>query len=227
MTVWAHPDDESYLSAGIMACAASNGQLVVCITATKGEAGSQDYNKWPPAKLGQVRARELSKALKALGISNHHWLGYADGCCQQADRRQAVNKLRKLIEQYQPDSILTFGSDGLTGHDDHACISDWVSESVRGKESLEIYHAVHTFDQYEKYLKKADEKLNIFFNIEQPPLRDEADCDICFNLPPEICEMKCNAVAAMPSQTEIFFKLFGRNYIKDTFKTEYFIKAEK
>ena len=36
--VWAHPDDEAYLTAGIMARAVRNGSRVVCVTAT----GSQD-----------------------------------------------------------------------------------------------------------------------------------------------------------------------------------------
>src|ERR671922_141060 len=32
--VWAHPDDEAYLSAGLMARAVRNGSRVVCVTAT-------------------------------------------------------------------------------------------------------------------------------------------------------------------------------------------------
>ena len=45
--VWAHPDDEGYLSAGIMAQAMRNGQRVVCVTATRGEAA--DPEQWPPS----------------------------------------------------------------------------------------------------------------------------------------------------------------------------------
>ena len=37
--VWAHPDDEAYLSAALMALAVQNGQRVVCVTATRGELG--------------------------------------------------------------------------------------------------------------------------------------------------------------------------------------------
>ena len=35
--IWAHPDDEAYLSGGLMALARDNGQRVVCVTATRGE----------------------------------------------------------------------------------------------------------------------------------------------------------------------------------------------
>ena len=37
--VWAHPDDETWLSAGLMARAVDQGRRVVCVTATRGEAG--------------------------------------------------------------------------------------------------------------------------------------------------------------------------------------------
>ena len=53
--VWAHPDDETYLSAGLMAAAADAGSRVVCITATRGEGGSMDEEQWPPESMGQVR----------------------------------------------------------------------------------------------------------------------------------------------------------------------------
>ncbi len=39
--IWAHPDDETWSSAGLMAMAADNGQRVVCVTATYGENGVQ------------------------------------------------------------------------------------------------------------------------------------------------------------------------------------------
>ncbi|HLZ38595.1 MAG TPA: PIG-L family deacetylase, partial [Mycobacteriales bacterium] len=38
--IWAHPDDEAYLSAGLMAIARGAGSRVVCATATRGELGS-------------------------------------------------------------------------------------------------------------------------------------------------------------------------------------------
>ncbi len=40
--VWAHPDDEAYLSAGLMATAADAGARVVVATATRGEIGTDD-----------------------------------------------------------------------------------------------------------------------------------------------------------------------------------------
>ena len=51
--VWAHPDDETYLSAGLMAAAVDAGSRVVDVTATRGEGGSMDEEQWPPGVDGR------------------------------------------------------------------------------------------------------------------------------------------------------------------------------
>src|SRR3990170_4015266 len=56
--VWAHPDDETYLTAGLMARAVRNGSRVVCITATRGEGGSMDEEGWPPETMGEGRGAQ-------------------------------------------------------------------------------------------------------------------------------------------------------------------------
>src|SRR5918998_1048475 len=48
--IWAHPDDEAYLSGGLMAMARDNGSRVVCVTATRGELGTPDPAAWPPRR---------------------------------------------------------------------------------------------------------------------------------------------------------------------------------
>ncbi len=40
--VWAHPDDEAYLSSGLMAEVRDQGGRVVVVTATRGEHGTDD-----------------------------------------------------------------------------------------------------------------------------------------------------------------------------------------
>jgi LmbE family N-acetylglucosaminyl deacetylase len=49
LSVWAHPDDETYLAGATMAQAVRDGRRVVCVTATRGELGSTDPERWPPA----------------------------------------------------------------------------------------------------------------------------------------------------------------------------------
>src|SRR5205823_3837016 len=79
--VWAHPDDETYLAAGLMARAVREGRRVTCVTATRGEEGSWDEDRWPTATMGQVREAELTRSLEVLGVTDHRWLDYRDGTC--------------------------------------------------------------------------------------------------------------------------------------------------
>ncbi len=227
MSVWAHPDDESFLAAGILVSALHNGQTVICVTATKGEAGIQDENKWPAEQLGDIRKEELEKALKILGITNHNLLGYVDDCCSQANLDEAAGKIRALIDRYQPDSILTFGPDGWTGNPDHRAVSHWVERAIQNMENPPVvYHVVGTSDHYTKHLKEADEKINIFYNIEKPPILANEKCDIVYRLPREVCKLKCSALKVMESQTSKLFELYERDRLYEMWAEESFVRAK-
>ncbi len=207
--IWAHPDDETYSMGGIMAAAVQNGQKVVCVTATRGEAGVQDESRWPAIHLRDIRTQELQAAFTALGVSEHHWLDYPDGGCDKTDVGDAVKQIIDYINIIQPDSILTFGPDGITGHPDHIAVSQWTSQAVdeAGSKAI-IYHAIQTQEQYVQMLE-ADKVLNIFFNIEKPPTCDACDCAICFKMDDSLYGKKLAALKAMPSQTEAMLQKFN------------------
>lgn len=223
--VWAHPDDESFSCGGILAAAVKNGQQIACITATKGELGVQDPDRWPPESLGEIRAAELAAALKEIGCGHHHWLNYSDGGCKDIDSDEAINKILEFIEQYQPDTILTFGPDGLTGHDDHRTVSAWATAAAKQASGQPaVYYVVQHDEAYEKF-RPADKQFNIFFNIDKPPLKSGQECDILLDLPDEILDIKYAALKAMPSQTEAMFKTFDKQTMCAMLSTEAFVKA--
>lgn len=228
LTVWAHPDDESFLAAGIIAAAVKNGQNVICVTATRGEEGVRDTKRWPRKRLGEIREKELAAATKILGVKNCHILDYHDGACADVPLAEAAQKVADLIATHHPDTILTFGPDGWTGHPDHQSMSRWVAAAAKmATKKPAIYHVASTNEFYEKYLRLADEQGNIFFNIDHPPLFDDADCDICYTLPDAICEQKYQALLAQPSQTKTYFGLFGESFLMKTLSLECFVKAPK
>jgi LmbE family N-acetylglucosaminyl deacetylase len=129
--VWAHPDDEAYLAGGLLAAAADAGARVVCVSATRGERGTADPDRWPPARLGPVRVAELAASLAVLGVTEHHQLGYPDGGCGRVPVSEAVGRLVDLMAEVRPDTVLTFGPDGMTGHLDHRRVSAWATSAVR------------------------------------------------------------------------------------------------
>ncbi len=226
MAVWAHPDDETYCAAGILAAAVQNGQKVICVTATRGEAGVQDDKKWPAETLGETRAKELGAALRVLGITNHEWLDCRDGGCSEANSSVVQAKICQLIDRHKPQTILTFGKEGLTGHTDHSTVSTWVTEACKSLETApSVYYVVHTTAQRES-LKVLDAKLDVFFNIDEPPFKSPSECDICFELTPELRKLKLKALKSMPSQTQKMLELFSEDFLCTSLGIEAFVKAD-
>ena len=135
LMVWAHPDDETYLAGGLSAALTDAGRRVVCVTATRGEAGGTT------AGLAQIRTAELEAALKLLGVEEHHWLDYPDGGCASVDDDKAAARIRAVVDDVRPDTVVTFGPDGFTGHPDHQAVSRWVDLAVSGTD-VRVLHAV-------------------------------------------------------------------------------------
>ena len=125
--VWAHPDDEAYLSAGLMAEFRRRGDRVVVVTATLGERGTTDPHAWPPERLAPVRRAELRRSLAAVGVEELRVLGLPDGDCEQHD---ATDAIAGFITVLQPDLVVTFGPDGMTGHPDHRAVSRWTTRAM-------------------------------------------------------------------------------------------------
>ena len=224
--VWAHPDDETMSSAGIMLSAIKNGQRVICLTATKGEEGSQDEKKWPKSKLASIREKELTASLKVIGVKEHHWLGFKDGNCRTEDNK-GVEIVCKFILKYLPDTILTFGPDGFTGHSDHKAVSAWVTKAVLlTGSSARVYHSAITKEHYLDGLNKLDEKLNIFFELSQPNFIIESEKALIFKLSPKLQEAKYRALKVIPSQTEVMLKAFSKSFICKTLSVEIFAKSK-
>ena len=129
--VWAHPDDETWLSAVHMARAVRMGSRVACVTATRGELGSPDPDRWPPGEgLAKIRTAELDAALAILGVSEHYWLDYPDGGCAAVPLDEGAQRVLDMLERVRPNTVLTFGPDGMTGHSDHQTVGGWVTAAV-------------------------------------------------------------------------------------------------
>lgn len=226
LSVWAHPDDETICCGGLMSLAVKNGQRVVCATATKGEKGVQDESRWPAARLGDIRAHELTLALHHLGLNEHYWLGCVDGELPDVPVEEGAGKIASLIKMVKPDTILTFPSDGVTGHEDHKTISHWVDVAVTATGSKAVvYQAATTQEAYDDCLCAADEKFNFYFNIDKPKLTPHDRCDLCVDLTGKMLERKVEALKMMPSQYEKILEGMGDDWAYRAMACESFMKA--
>jgi LmbE family N-acetylglucosaminyl deacetylase len=125
LAVFAHPDDESFGAGGTLAKYAHQDVQVVLLCVTRGEAGIPGVK---PEEAGNIRTRELRKAAEYLGIEVY-FLDYPDGELVQKEPQSLLEMVACWIDLIQPQVILTFGPDGVSGHPDHITISNIVTQA--------------------------------------------------------------------------------------------------
>jgi LmbE family N-acetylglucosaminyl deacetylase len=200
LSVWAHPDDETYLAAGVMAAARDLGQRVVCVSATAGELGTPDPVAWPPERLGRVRTLEASAAMAALGVAEHHVLGLPDGGL--AGRRDdGIAAIGRLIDDVDPDTILTFGPEGMTFHPDHIAVHHWVTEAwSHGGCRQRLLYATSTGDHLDRF-GGLYERWNVYMTDERPAGARHEELALRVELSGAELDRKLVALRAMATQT--------------------------
>ena len=207
--IWAHPDDEAYLSGGLMAMARDNGQRVVCVTANRGELCTPDPVSWPPDRLAAERTREMARCLAVLGVHEHHWLDYRDGECAGADLDGAVERLCAVIDDVRPDTVLTFGPDGITGHPDHCTVSAWAGAAFDRAASpgARLLHAATPEPRAARW-GELSASLGVYlpgYPVVTPPERLAVDVV----LDPATAARKVRALAAQTTQTTGLIGMLG------------------
>jgi LmbE family N-acetylglucosaminyl deacetylase len=121
LLVFAHPDDESFGMAGTVKKYTQQGVPVDLVCATRGEKGARlDV----PANIdtGTAREAELRVAAAIMGIRDIYFLGYIDGELDKADADEVISKIKDIMRRVQPEIVITFGPDGITGHSDHVAV---------------------------------------------------------------------------------------------------------
>jgi len=142
LLVHAHPDDETINNGATMALYAALGADVTLVTCTRGEEGEvlvkdlEHLAAHNTDSLGDHRVEELAVAMKALGISDHRFLGEGriknrdsgmkgtepnnrPDVFWQANFDDATHDLVKVIEEVKPHVLITYDEIGGYGHPDH------------------------------------------------------------------------------------------------------------
>lgn len=227
--VWAHPDDEAYLSAGLMATARRHGHRVVVATATRGEHGTDEPESWPPHRLAAVRERELMASLAAVGVHEHRWLGYyEDGTLSALTgtrRAAAVDAVARLIEEIHPDTVVTFGPDGMTGHPDHRTVSSWVGEAwLRTGSTGRLWHATLA-PSFHRRWGRLNDRVGLWLEGATPPATPRQRLAAEVRCRSRLLRVKHAALLAHASQTRGLAGLVGERRYRRWWSTEWFVTA--
>jgi N-acetyl-1-D-myo-inositol-2-amino-2-deoxy-alpha-D-glucopyranoside deacetylase len=124
LAVFAHPDDESLASGGLLSWCAARGARVALLCVSRGEAGSG------PDNLGDVRAGELRDAAAALGLTDVTLLRHPDGMLPWLDSGVLASDVLEAITTTRPDVVVTFGEDGLYWHPDHIAVQQATRNAI-------------------------------------------------------------------------------------------------
>jgi LmbE family N-acetylglucosaminyl deacetylase len=218
--VWAHPDDEGYLSAGIMAHAVRTGRRVTCVTATRGEAA--DPERWPPEDLAKIREAEMREAMAILGVTDHRWLDYRDGRCAAVDPEEGALRIARIIEEVRPDTVLTFGPDGQTGHPDHIAVCDWTTRAVeQSAPGIGLYYATNSEEWADRF-EASGKALGVMMGGEHLPRTPLDGLVIHELLDDELLDIKERAMCAQATQIADLREAFGPATYRELLREEAF-----
>ncbi len=125
----AHPDDEVFTTAAAMLAAVAAGGTVTLLVATGGELGEQMADSTLDEETARrLRAARLTESCRILGVDWEpltepgRWIDGVAGNKRnlaEANQSDVAAEVRKAIDRYEPDLVLTVGPNGITGHPDH------------------------------------------------------------------------------------------------------------
>ena len=225
LSIWAHPDDETYLAGGVMAAARDRGQRVVCVSATAGENGTPDPEAWPPARLGEVRRWEAAAAMAVLGVDEHRIADFPDGDLTRHTER-GVAWVADLIDEVEPDTILTFGSDGITFHPDHIAVHEWVTRAWEDRNCrARLLYATPTVRSLEDFAPLY-ERWGVYMTDDRPNGVAEEDAVVHVALSGHQLDRKMTALRAMATQTGGAIEMLGDATYADLVAEEAFVAVD-
>lgn len=227
VAVWAHPDDETYLAGGLLGALRDAGQRVVCVTATRGEAGNGLHAGGSAAArwaLAGTRSAELRAALDVLGVVEHHWLGYADTLCPQVPVDHAADRLAQILDDVQARTVVSFGPDGFTGHPDHQAVAEWSRQAVQRWRPRTHLLQVVTAQQDREAARDIDESFRAYGWAFPPGLRTE-ELTVRVVLDGAELDRKVAALRQQRSQTMTLIEAVGLDRFASWVSTESFRAA--
>ena len=229
--IWAHPDDEAYLSADLMARTIEAGGSVTLVTITDGEGGfGADDDRSDGAKAAHRRA-ELIEAMAAIGVRDIRFLGVADGeVADQLSRHSTssplVDRLTREIRRAVPELTVTFGPDGITGHPDHVACSRLATRAWSETRIGELWYAAKS-DEWMNRWDHLHRRLGVIMcersteDGESAGLSDSV-VDHRFVLGGDRLATKRRVLAAHRSQTEMIAGFMGEDVYREWIAEECF-----
>ena len=218
--IWSHPDDEAYLSAGLMARTIDNGGQVTLLTLTDGEKGFPAEDRRTTEERVALRRGELASAMAEIGVTDVHFLGIPDGDIARTEPAFLVGVIGRLMADVNPDAVVTFGPDGFTGHDDHVATGALTTQAWLQNQQGQLLYTTKSTQWLDRW-----RELNNRFGVWMPEEPIGVACeDMAFTINMEHGELerKRAVLAAHHSQTAGLAAAFGERRYRQWVSEEAF-----
>jgi len=186
LAFFAHPDDETMLIGGTLAILAQDGARVHYACATRGEGGEVGVPPvCTPEELGDIREAELVCAVQALGGASLTFLGYVDPRVGPdnilfpfaENLTMIAGQIALSIRQFEPQVVITHGSQGEYGHPAHVMAHQAARIAVEsfGEQALVLYTVEAMFPDHPRpRLANKDDPADLVIDITSGLARKEA-----------------------------------------------------
>jgi LmbE family N-acetylglucosaminyl deacetylase len=130
-----------------------------------------------------------------------------------------VDRLHTLLRRVRPDTVVTFGPDGFTGHPDHRAVSTWVDLALeRHDEPVRLLHPVVDEVMPDTAL---DDELGVY-ELGRPRVIRDGELALRVHLEGPALARKVSALLAQESQTAGAVQHAGRDRFAAWVATEHF-----
>lgn len=211
--IFAHPDDEALGPSGALASFAKDHEVyLICVTSGEA-AGVTEEEK---LEIGEMRRSEIMQSAEILGVKDVYFLGYRDGDLCNSLYHKLANDIQDHLTRLQPEKLMTFNLQGVSGHLDHIMVS-FVTTFVFNKLPFikELYY-------YCTSRQKSEEMKDYFIYFPQGLVRKDADEVIDVT---DVWETKVRAMKCHKSQFHDVERALASSDLYP--KEEYFLVSRK
>lgn len=150
VTVFSHPDDETFYTGGTLIKMKKDPRVtlhIVCLTNGNMDEAKENLGITKD-QLGKFRKEELNLAGLVLGADSVVCLDYDDQGLEPADKDVMLKRVLNEINRNNATMIITNDPFGLSGHPDHIVCSDIAKKAFNESTAQRLYYVTMTSCRY-------------------------------------------------------------------------------
>jgi LmbE family N-acetylglucosaminyl deacetylase len=129
----------------------------------------------------------------------------------------------RAIQRVRPDTIVTFGPDGITVHPDHVAVSAWTTAAWRATGGrARLLHATLTVDFHRRW-GPLNDRMSIWMRGAVPPAVEQSELATAVHCDGALLDQKMAALRAHASQTAGLIDAVGADTFARWWATEAFV----